>query len=323
MHALARLFGLALVLGSLLGTAALGQQYPKQGTIKIVVPFGPGGGTDTIARLVAAGMSEALGQNIVIENRGGAGTVVGATQVARANPDGYTLLVTVDQTMTMNPYLYSKLSYDPERDFEPVAMLGAGPRVYVSSPQVPAKTFREFLDYAKANPGKLNYSSGAITGRVLGEHLMEVSGTKMLFIPFGSGPAALTALLSNEIQFVMADIGTFGPPARDGRLVGLAVSTSKRAPSLPDVPTLAELGYGNLENAGWWGLFAPAGTPQPIIQALNDAVRKATAQPTAQERMKATGNEFQVGSPEELRDIVKRESAKWGPVITKAGIKAD
>jgi tripartite-type tricarboxylate transporter receptor subunit TctC len=121
----------------------------------------------------------------------------------------------------------------------------------------------------------------------------------------------------------MADIGTFGPPVRDGRLVGLAVSTGKRAGSLPDVPSLRELGYGSLENAGWWGMFAPAGTPQPIIQALNDAVRKATAQPVAQERIKATGNEFQVGSPQELRDTIKREQATWGAVITKAGIKAD
>jgi tripartite-type tricarboxylate transporter receptor subunit TctC len=171
MTGLLRFTALLFTVGSLLSSAALAQQYPSS-TIRIVVPFGPGGGTDTIARLVASGMSEALGgQNIVIENRGGAGTVIGANQVARANPDGYTLLVTVDQTMTMNPYLYSKLPYDPERDFEPVAMLAAGPRVYVSNPNAPAKTLTNLTAYAKANPDKLNYSSGAITGRVLGEHL--------------------------------------------------------------------------------------------------------------------------------------------------------
>lgn len=314
---------LGMMAGAPFGDPALAQQFPNK-PIKIIVPFAPGGGADTVARLLAPGLRDALvGTTIVVENRPGAGTIVGTNAVARAEPDGYTLLITLDQTMTMNPYLYSNLSYNPERDFAPVAMLVLGPRVYVANPKAPGKTLKELVGFAKANPDKVNYASGAISGRVTGEDLMDVTGGRMVFIPYNGGPPALTALLANDVQFIIADIGTFAPGIRDGRLVGMAISGAKRSPLLPDVPTLRELGYPSLENTGWWGLFAPAGTPQSIIATLNAAVVKAMSDQTVRERIAASGNEVATSSPDELSAMLKRDAARWGAVIKKAGIKAD
>jgi tripartite-type tricarboxylate transporter receptor subunit TctC len=314
---------LAMVATALFQPSSFAQQFPSK-PIRIVVPFGPGGGADTLTRLIAPGMREALGrQTIVIENKPGAGTIIGTTEVARSAADGYTLLVTLDQTMTMNPFLYDKLTYDPQRDFAPVSLLAVGPRVYVANPKLPAKTLKELIDYARTNPDKLNYSSGAISGRVTGAHLMDITGARMVFIPYTSGPQALTALLANDVQFVIADISTFAPAIQDGRLVGMAISGPKRSPLLPNVPTLRELGYAELENVGWWAMFAPSGTSQPIIAALNAALLNAMADSAIRQRIAATGNEPLTSAPEEVSSMIKRDAARWGEVIKKAGIKAN
>jgi tripartite-type tricarboxylate transporter receptor subunit TctC len=312
----------ALMTAMLCAAEASAQQYPAR-PIRIIVPFAPGGGTDSVARIIQPSLQATLGQTIVIENRPGAGTNLGTAAAAQAAPDGYTLLVTLDQTMAMNPFLYDNLSFNPERDFAPISMLALGPRLYVSNPKAPAKTLKELIAYAKANPDKLNYASGAISGRVTGEHLMEKTGAKMVFIPYGGGSPALVALLANDVQFVIADMGTFAPGVKDGRLVGLAVSGSKRSPQLPDVPSLGELGYGELENATWWAMFAPAGTPKPIIDTLNAAVLKAMADADVRKRISAMGNEPLSSTPDEVSAWLKRDAARWGPVIKKAGIKAN
>jgi tripartite-type tricarboxylate transporter receptor subunit TctC len=305
----------------LFGPASAQDQYPSK-PIKIVVPFAPGGGTDTIARLVASGMEKSLhGQKVFIENRPGAGTNIGATAVARAEPDGYTLMVTVDQTLNMNPHLYKKLEFDPNKDFAPISMLAVGPRLYVANPKGPAKTFNELIDYAKKNPGKLNYGSGAVSSQVVGEDLMQATDTKMVFISFNGGAPALTALLGNEIQLVIADIGTLGPSVNAGKLVGLAISSKKRSTAVPSVPTLAELGFAKLENEGWWGMWAPAGTPPQIVQVLHKAVQDALADKTISERIIATGNEPQGSTPAELTEAVKSSSVRWGKVIKSAGME--
>ena len=309
-----------LALQFLTGTAFAQDKYPSK-QIRVIVPFAPGGGTDTIMRIVASGMEKRLGQKIIIENRPGAGTNIGAQAVARAEPDGYTLIATVDQTMNMNPHLYAKLPYDPQKDFAPVSMLAAGPRLYVVNPKGPAKTLKDLVAYAKANPGKLNYGSGAVASQVIGADLMQATGTKMVFISFNGGPPALTALLGNEIDFVIADIGTLAPQVTSGKLVGLAISGNKRSPRVPDVPTLAELGFGNLENVGWWGLWAPAATPKPVLQALNKAVVESLADKEIAAKIVATGNDPLGSTPEELDAEVKKTSARWGKVIKAAGIE--
>jgi tripartite-type tricarboxylate transporter receptor subunit TctC len=299
------------------------QQFPSK-PIRIIIPFAVGGGADSVTRLALPGIQKALGgATIIVENRPGAGTVIGAEAVARSAPDGYTVLVTLDQTMTMNPFLYDKLAYSPERDFVPVSVLAMSPLLYVVNPQVPAKTLKELFDYARANPGKLNFGSGAISAQVAGEAMMEKTGTKMVFIPYPGGAPALAALLNNEIQFVIADISTFRAATLDGRLRGLAVSPATRNPSLPDVPTLREAGYPDLERSSFWAMFAPAGTPKEIVATLNSAVKQALADPEIKQKIAAIGAEPTASTPEELDELVKGAAAVWGPVIKRAGIKAN
>lgn len=322
MTVISRLLTLALALYTSIALAHA-QAFPNR-SIHIIVPFGPGGGTDTVARLLASGMQEALGgPPIIVENRPGAGTVVGASAAARALPDGYTLMVTLDQTFTMNPFLYDNLPYDPVHGFSPISLLAIGPLVYVVNPHVPARTLPELIAYAKSNPGTLNVSSGAISGQVTSADFMDATGTKMVFVPYSSGPQALTALLANDVQFVIADIGTFAPSVRSGSLVGLAVSGSHRSQLLPDVPTLRELGLSKIDSVGWWGLFAPAGTPKPIIAALNAAALKAMANPEVRQKIAATGNEVMTSSPQEVTEMMQQGQNQWGPVIKKSGIKAN
>ena len=268
---------------------SLAQRYPAK-VIRIIIPFAVAGGADTLTRIALPGIQKALGgATIIVENRPGAGTVIGAEAAARSAPDGYTLLVTLDQTMTMNPFLYDKLPYNPERDFVPISNLAMSPLLYVVNPQVPAKTLKEFFEYARANPGKVNFGSGAISAQVAGEAMMEKTGTKMVFIPYAGGAPALAALINNEIQFVIADIGTFRAATLDGRLRGLAVSPATRSPALPDVPTLREAGYPDLERSSFWAMFAPAGTPKEIVATLNAAVKQALSDPEINQRIVQMG----------------------------------
>jgi tripartite-type tricarboxylate transporter receptor subunit TctC len=225
--------------------------------------------------------------------------------------------------MTMNPFLYDKLPYNPERDFVPISNLAMSPLLYVVNPQVPARTLKEFFEYARANPGKVNFGSGAISAQVAGEAMMEKTGTKMVFIPYAGGAPALAALINNEIQFVIADIGTFRAATLDGRLRGLAVSPATRSPALPDVPTLREAGYSDLERSSFWAMFAPAGTPKEIIATLNAAVKQALSDPEINQRIVQMGAVPNATTPEELDALVKGAAAIWGPVIKRAGIKAN
>jgi tripartite-type tricarboxylate transporter receptor subunit TctC len=310
-------------LAAILSSQVHAQNYPTK-TIRVVIPFAAGGGADTLTRLVLPSLRESFGgQTIIVENKPGAGTILGTETVARSAPDGYTLLVTLDQSMTMNPYLYSNLPYDPVRDFTPVSLMAMSPRLYVANPKVGVKTLKEMVEHAKANPGKVNYGSGAVSAQVTGQQLMDVTGAKMQFIPYNGGPPALAALLNNEVQLIIADIGTFAAATRDGRLTGLAVSGPRRSSQLPDIPTLREAGYPELENVGFWGMWAPAGTPQPIVAALHAAVVKAIADKEINQKITGTGAEPATSTPEELGAIVKRDQARWSEIIIRAGIKAN
>ncbi len=304
-------------------TSANAQQYPTK-PIRLIIPFAVGGGADTVTRLAVPAIQKALGgATIVVENRPGAGTVIGTEAAARSTPDGYTLLVTLDQSMTMNQFLYDKLPYNPERDFVPVSLIARSSLLYVINSKVPANTLKEFIEYSKKEGGKLNMGSGAISAQVVAEQMMEATGTRLVFIPYNGGAPALAALLNNEIQFVIADIATFRAATLDGRLRGLAVSSSERSPQLPDVPTLREAGYGNLESVAFWGLWAPAGTPPAIIKTLNAAVVEAMKDQEATAKITALGTSPGSSTPEQLDAMVKQAAAKWGPIIKKAGIRAN
>jgi tripartite-type tricarboxylate transporter receptor subunit TctC len=303
-------------------TSVVAQNYPSK-PIHLIVPFAVGGGADTLTRFVVPGMQKALnGVTILVENRPGAGTVIGTQAAAQADPDGYTLLITLDQTLTMNPFLYDKLPYTAS-DFQPISLLAISPLLYVINPKVPAKTLKEFVEYAKVNGDKLNFGSGAISAQVEGAQFMDVTGIQMPFIPYAGGAPALSALLNNEIQFVIADVGTFRAATADGRLRGLAVTTPQRLPQLPDVPTMGEAGFKNFEHTAFWGLWAPAKTPPAIIAALNSAVRQALSDKEIQDRIAGIGAEAKASSPEELATLVKTTADLWGPIIKKTGIRAN
>jgi len=305
----------------LIAAPGLAQQYPEK-PIRIVVPFGPGGGSDTLTRLLQPKLREALGQPLFVENRPGAGTILGTQAVSQAVPDGYTLLVTIDQTMTMNPSLYSNLPYDPLKSFAPISLMARSPLVFAINPNVPVRSMKEFVDYLKANPGKVNYGSGAVGGQVWGRQLMDITGTEMTFIPYASGGAAQAAILKNEIQFASADVGTFAALVKEGKLVPLAISGSERIKDLPDVPTLQEQGIA-IEGGSWWGMFAPFGTPAAIVEKLHQAMVYAVGDKDNSERFIARGAIPSTSSPEEFARLISKEEAQWRAVIQKAGIRAN
>jgi tripartite-type tricarboxylate transporter receptor subunit TctC len=314
----------AMTAGLLSGPGAVqAQQYPTK-QVRIVIPFPAGGGADTLTRFILPSMRDTLGgQTIIVENKPGGGTIIGTEQVARSAPDGYTLLVTLDQTMTMNQYLYDKLPYDPQKDFTPVSLMAIAPILYVAHPSVGAKTLSEFVSYARANPGKLNFGTGSVSSQVIGRLMMDVTGINMQAVSYSGGPPALSALLNNETQFVIADIGTYAAAVSDGRLVGLAVGGEDRSPRLPAVPTLREAGFENLAGINYWGMWAPAGTPASVTNALNAAVSKAVADPEISQRIRSMGAIPQTSKPDQLGNMVAKDQARWGEVIKKAGIKVN
>ena len=312
-----------VALGPVLACAgAIAQGYPTK-PVRLVVGFAAGGGTDALARNLANTLKDTLGQPLIIENRPGAGTIIGTEAAAKAAPDGYTLLVSLDQSLTMNQWLYDKLPYDPVKDFAPISLLANSSRLYVANPKAPGATLRGLMDYAKANPGKLNYGSGAVSGQVVGEQILGATGGTAQFISYNGGAPALTALFAGTIDFVIADITTFAPGVRDGRLRGLAVSGPKRSPQLPDVPTLREAGFPELESQAWWGLFAPAGTPRPIVDRINAAKVKAYESAELRQRIEATGSEPATSTPAQVALRLSRDAQTWGAIIKQAGIKVN
>jgi tripartite-type tricarboxylate transporter receptor subunit TctC len=311
----AALLGLALS-----ALPALGQSYPTR-AIKFVVPFAAGSATDAVARIVGDHASKSLGQPIVIENVAGASGVVAAQNVARAEPDGYTILVTTNTTHGANQSLLKRVPYDAEKDFEPVGKLGTITLALIASPSVPAKTVGELVAYAKANPGKLSFGSGSSSSRIAGEMLKSRAGIDILHVPYRSNPQAVTDILSGTIQLFFADISTTMPQVRAGKATGLAVSTAKRSPLAPDLPTMAESGVPGYDLAAWFAAFAPAKTPAAIVAKLHDAMVAAVNDKATADKLLAAGIEPETSSSEELRGFVTTEIAKWAEIVKEAGIE--
>jgi tripartite-type tricarboxylate transporter receptor subunit TctC len=299
------------------------QSYPVR-PIRLIVPQSASGSTDLVARPLAQRLGEALGQTVVVDNRPGAGSTIGTDLVAKATPDGYTLLA-VAASFTMSPSLYRKLPFDPIRDFEPITMLSAFPNILVVHPSLPVRSLKEFIAYAKARPGQLNYgSSGVATGTHMSMELLKhLTGITMTHVPYKGGAPAVTALVANEVQVDFATISTALPHVKSGRLRALAVSTAKRSPAAPDVPTIAESGVPGYDYSSWIGLLAPAGTPAAIIQRLNAASVKIMRGPDMKAVLAGEASEAIGNTPAAFAELIRQEVARWKKVAQAAGIKAD
>jgi len=315
------LFRLLVAIGlTFAATGANAQSYPSK-PITIVVPFAAGSGTDSIARIIGQYLQNALNQSVVIENKVGASGVLAATYVARAAPDGYTLLMATNSTHSANPHLFKSLAYDPVKDFAPVARAGSYVFMLVVNPDVPAKTLPELVAHAKANPGKLTYASGNTTGIVAGETLKSKAGIDVLHIPYKSTPPALNDVLGGRVSMMFIDLAPGLEHVRAGTLRPLAVTTKERSALLPDLPSLAEAGIQGYDVTSYAALFAPAGTPKEIVDKLNAEIQKIIATPDAKARIAITGFDAFSGPPETLATFVQSELVNWGKLIKDAGIE--
>jgi len=318
--------GCAVVLAVLLGIPpfALSQAYPQR-SIRVVVSFPPGGSTDFIARVLAQYMPAGLGQNLVVDNRGGAAGNIGTDIVAKAPPDGYTLLVTADPPVSIAPSIYPKLPYDPIRDIPAITEMINYPYIAVVNAAVPVASLKDLIALAKAQPGKLRYGHpGVGTGiHLAGEMFRMTVGVDIISVPYKGGGPAMVSVVGNEAQLSFATPPSSLPHVKSGRLKALAQTTSKRSAPLPDLPTFAEAGVPKFHVDGWVGLFAPAGTPPRIIERLYTETVKVLQMPEVKEYVLAGGSETSSTTTEEARAKIRREIAMWAKVVKSAGIKIE
>ena len=303
--------------------AALAQTYPSK-PITIVVPYAVGGTTDIVGRLVANQIGSSLGQPMVVDNRAGGGGNIGWGAVARAAADGHTLLTT-EMSFTIAPGLGVKQPFDAKKDFTHIITAAAAPHVLVVNPEVPAKTLKEFIAYARVNPGKLNYGSGGngTNTHLGGELFKREAQVFMVHVPYRGAGAVLQDLMANQVQALVTALPTALPHIKSGKLRALVVTSEKRSPLLPDVPSAKEAGLPKFLMDFWVGLAAPAGTPQPVIDTLNKAVTAALASPEGRKRLADLGLESEANSPAQASQYVSAEMTQWASVVKSAGIKAD
>jgi tripartite-type tricarboxylate transporter receptor subunit TctC len=307
-----------------LAATATAQTYPTK-PVRLMVPFPPGGSTDIVARIVAQKLSSQLGQGVVIENRGGAGGTLGTAVVAKAPADGYLLTVGTTSTHVVAPSVYSKLEYDPVKDFAPISLMAVTPYLLVVNPNVPAKSLKELVDLMKSQPGKLNYASAGVgsTTHLAMEMLKGASNTYALHIPYnGNGPAG-TAVIAGQVEILFGSLPAVLPHAKSGRVRPLAVGTPKRSPSLPEVPSVAESGYPGFDASLWLAIMAPAGTPQPVIERLHKEIVAAVKSPETAQALDKAGAEPITSTPAELAAMIKDGVAKYAKVVKTAGVKPE
>jgi len=312
------------VLAALGVAPALAQNYPAK-PIRILIAQAPGSATDVISRVVGNRLSEGLGQPVVIEARPGAGGVVGTEAAARSAPDGYTLFMANNSTHGSNPAVYAKLPYDAINDFAPIAFVASVPYVLVVDPSLPAKNVQELIALAKSRPGRMNYASAGngSTHHFCGELLKSMSGIDLQHIPYKGSPPAIAGLLGGEVSLMFANVADIGSQIKSGKVKPLAVTTARRAASLPEVPTMAEAGLPGFEIVSWFGLLAPAGTPAPIVSRLNAETVKVLEREDIQATLARQGLEVAPGTPEQFAAHIKREIAKFTKIGKAAGIKAE
>ena len=316
-------FAVAVLLAFAMTAPALAQKWPDR-SVRIVTPFAPGGGTDVFGRILAQRLSEVFGQQFIVENRPGAGSTAGTEYVAKAQPDGTTFLMT-SASFSFNPGLYSNLRYDSIRDFVRVSLVARVPHVIMVLPSFPAKNIQDLVRIARAKPGAVLYASAGpgsalhLAGALFGV----VTRTELVHVPYKGGSAAAIAVMSGEATVAFSTIETVLPMLKAGRLKALAVSTRERTAALPDVPTAGEAGIKDYEVTGWFGIMAPAGTPQAIVDTLSGEIGKAMATPAIRERAAQDGATAVGSTPEEFDRLVRGEITKWTKIIRDAGIKLD
>jgi tripartite-type tricarboxylate transporter receptor subunit TctC len=296
--------------------------WPTGRTIKITVPFPPAGATDVLGRIMSERFSEYWGARVVVENKPGAGGNIGADQVAKSAPDGDNILI-FSVGMATNPHLYATMTYDPVRDFDPVSLIAMVPNIMIAGKHTPYNTAKEFMDFARANPGKVTYgSSGVGTSlHLAGELLQRMTGIKMQHVPYRGAALAIQDLLAGQIDIVLDNITSALPQARSGAVKGLAITTAKKSPFAPELQPLAEVVPG-FDVTSWFAFFAPKGTPRPIIDRINADVRRALAEQGVKDKLAALAAESVGSTPEELGRFLASESDTWGKLIREAGIKA-
>ena len=307
---------------SMAATAHAQQDFPNK-PVHIIVGYAAGGGNDIIVRVVAPKMSEGLGQPVIIENKPGAQGIISCEYVAKSAPDGYTLLMGPSGPMTMNPAIYSKLPYAPLKDFAPISMIGDFPLILVVSASLPANSVKELIAYAKARPDKVNYAASAAPFQLAAELFNQKTGTKFVHIPYKSSGESVGAVMSGQVTMTIMDPPPAIGPLKGGKVKGLAVTSAKRDPSMPDLPTLAEAGGPDVEIRLFTGFLAPAATPSAIVKRLQQELARVVKLPEIKERLDQMAIVPSGNTPEEFRQIIARDIAKWTAVAKAANIKAD
>ena len=305
------------------GAAAQTAAYPAR-PVRFIVPSSAGGGTDIIARAISLRLSEALGQQFVVDNRPGAGQMIGIELAAKAPPDGHTILMAAS-TLAINPVMYKKVSYDPLRDFAPITQAATLPNVLVVHPSLPVRSVAELIAYAKAHPGQLNFASAGIgtSPQMSIELLKSMAGIDMVHIPYKGTAPGVVDLLAGQVKVMAPNLLTALPHIKSGKLRALAVTSAKRSVALPEIPTVAEAGLPGYDSTQWYGVLAPAGTPREIVTRLHDEIVRALRDAEVGKRLAADGAEAVGSSPEEFAAFIKSEGEKWAKVARAAGIKAE
>ncbi len=317
---IARLFCILLFAGA---SASVAQPYPTQ-AVRYIVPYAPGGGTDTLARIIAQKLAEAWNVPVVVENRPGAAARIGTELVARSTPDGHTMLMAIN-SHALNASLYRKIPYDPIKDFAPVALIATSPNVVVVHPSIPAKSLREMIELARSQPGKLSYSSGgpASGSNLAGELLKMMAKVDIVEVPYKGAAPAVNDLLGGQVSMSFVVLQTAYPHIGAGKLRALAVTSKERSSLLPDLPTVAESGLDGYDVSSWYGTLAPAGTPPAIIRRWNSEIQKILAMADVKDKLAALGMERKGGSPEQFGQFIQSDWEFWDKVVKSLGIRLD
>ena len=315
---------IALAAAALLFAGSAAAQYPDK-PIRLVVPFAPGGVTDTSGRVVAEALAKRLGQSIVVENKAGASGNIGTQQVATAAPDGYTLVLGFDGTLVINPHVFANFPFDVQKDLAPVGKIGDATLIIVAHPSFPAKTLPELIEYSKNDPKGVSYGTSGVGGtpHIAGELLRQKTGARLTHVPYKGGGQAMTDALGGNIPMVFTAVAGAMQHLKAGRLVPIAVSSYKRQPSLPDVPTFIEAGVPDFEASSWVAILAPKGTPRAIVDKVNRELNAVLTDPAIVEKLGTLGIVATPGTPQQLADQIRNDLAKYEKVVKAAGIKAE
>lgn len=315
-----------LILGAALiaaTTVAAAQNYPQR-PVRFVVPYAPGGSTDTLARAMGGKLSELLSQQVVVDNRPGASGDIGMSIVAKAPPDGYSIVLGYIANLAIGPSLYAKMPYDPVKDFATITQVAGASNIFVTHPSLPAKNFKEFIGYVKANPKKVSFASAGVAsvGHLTGELLNDMAGIDMQHVPYKGSGQAISDLVGGHIKVMISGMASTLPHVRSGKLVGIVTTGLKRTPATPDIPTISET-YPGFESSSWFGVLAPAGTPRPIINRLNAEIHKSLQDPAVAKRLAGVGFEITYGTPEQFSAYIQSEIKKWARVVKISGAKPE